>query len=645
MSVGSLGAGSGLDLESLVKQMVSAQKDAKVGLYQNKINGYESELSALGKVGSAIDNFKSSVKTLNDDELFTGRDAKIAQKEGEEVISITTDSSASNGSYSIDVNQLAKGSRVMSAPGLFSSPDDVISDQDAKLTFTAGSNEFSIDVKAGTTLSQLRNQVNTSADNFGVSVNLVDDGAGNLFFTATSAIQGAENSLRISNDVIVRDEDGNIIESTPVTIEEEPELEELPEPDPVDEVDELDLEEAMYVIKLLDSETTSDVLMELDEDNREKVLKNLSAKEIAEEVEELDTDDAADIISELPEDRQQEVISNIEDEEHQAEIRELLAYDEDTAGGLMAKELVKVYETWTVAGCLRRIRGQAKDVTRVHSIYVVNKQNKLVGRLSLKDLIVAKSDQKISDIYIKSVDSVNVHDDAEDVVKVMQKYDLEAIPVVDNYQRLIGRITIDDIVDVMKEEAEKDYQLAAGITSDVEADDSIWELTKGRLPWLLIGMFGGLGAASIINGFNDAMLKFPMLLIFIPLIQATAGNVGVQSSAIVVQGLANDTIKGELLKRLFKEFLLGLVNGIAIACVVLVISHFVFHTTYLLSVTIGIALIVVIIMAALIGTFIPIFLDKQGVDPAVATGPFITTSNDIFGILLYFLIAKMILGF
>ncbi len=242
MSVGSLGAGSGLDLESLVKQMVSAQKDAKVGLYQNKINGYESELSALGKVGSAIDNFKSSVKTLNDDELFTGRDAKIAQKEGEEVISITTDRSASNGSYSIDVNQLAKGSRVMSAPGLFSSPDDVISDQDAKLTFTAGSNEFSIDVKAGTTLSQLRNQVNTSEDNFGVSVNLVDDGAGNLFFTATSAIQGAENSLRISNDVIVRDEDGNIIESTPVTIEEEPELEELPEPDPVDEVDELDLE-------------------------------------------------------------------------------------------------------------------------------------------------------------------------------------------------------------------------------------------------------------------------------------------------------------------------------------------------------------------------------------------------------------------
>ena len=410
-------------------------------------------------------------------------------------------------------------------------------------------------------------------------------------------------------------------------------------------LDELDLEDAMYVIKLLDSETTSDILMELDEDNREKVLRNLSSKEIAEEIEELDTDDAADIISELPEERQQEVISHIEDEEHKAEIRELLTYDEDTAGGLMAKELVKVYETWTVAGCLRRIRGQAKEVTRVHSIYVVTKENKLIGRLSLKDLIVAKSDQKIADIYIASVDYVNVHEDVEDVAKVMQKYDLEAIPVVDDNQKLLGRITIDDIVDVMKEEADKDYQLAAGITGDVEADDTIWELTMARLPWLIIGMFGGIGAASIINGFSDAMLNFPALLLFIPLIQATAGNVGVQSSAIVVQGLANDSIDGSILNRLFKEFLLGLVNGLAIAVIVLVISHFAFNTSYHESLTICVALVSVIIMAALIGTFIPIFLDKRGIDAAVATGPFITTSNDVFGILIYFLIAKLILGF
>ncbi|MFD1161269.1 MULTISPECIES: magnesium transporter [Hwangdonia] len=410
-------------------------------------------------------------------------------------------------------------------------------------------------------------------------------------------------------------------------------------------LDELNLEEAMYVIKLLDSETTSEILMELDEDNREKVLKNLSAQEIAEEVEELDTDDAADIISELPEARQQEVINRIEDLEHKAEITELLAYDEDTAGGLMAKELVKVYETWTVAGCMRRIRGQAKEVTRVHSIYVVNKEEKLIGRLSLKDLIVAKSDQKISDLVKVNVDYVNVHDNAEDVAKIMAKYDLEAIPVVDDKQTLLGRITIDDIVDVLKEEAEKDYQLAAGITQDVEADDSILKLTKARLPWLLIGMFGGLGAASIIEYFNEAMGSFIVLLSFVPLIQATAGNVGVQSSAIVVQGLANDSVDGNIIKRLFKEFFLGVVNGFAIAIIALIITHFLFGTPYIVSITIGIALISVIIMAALIGTFIPIFLDKRGIDPAVATGPFITTSNDVFGILMYFLIAKLILGF
>ncbi|WP_083478275.1 magnesium transporter [Lacinutrix himadriensis] len=410
-------------------------------------------------------------------------------------------------------------------------------------------------------------------------------------------------------------------------------------------LDEATLEQATYVIKLLDSETTSDILMDLDEDIREKVLENLSAKEIAEEIQELDTDDAADIIAELPEERQQEVINKIEDLEHKDEIKELLAYDEDSAGGLMAKELVKVYETWTVAGCMRRIRGQAKDVSRVHSIYVVDKKDKLIGRLSLKDLITAKSEQKIAEISNPNVDYVFVDEHVEDVAKVMQKYDLEAIPVVNKERTLLGRITIDDIVDVMKEVAEKDYQLAAGITSDVEADDSIMKLTIARLPWLLIGMFGGLGAASIIEHFNQDMGSFIVLLSFVPLIQATAGNVGVQSSAIVVQGLANNSIDGNILKRLFKEFILGLVNGIAIAIIGLLITHFVFGTPYNVSITIAIALIAVIVMAALIGTFIPIFLDKRGIDPAVATGPFITTSNDVFGILLYFTIAKLILGF
>jgi magnesium transporter len=409
-------------------------------------------------------------------------------------------------------------------------------------------------------------------------------------------------------------------------------------------LDELDLSDTLYVIKLLDSETTSDVLMELDEDIREKVLKNLSAKEIAEEIEELDTDDAADMISELPEERKEEVIAKIEDEEHKAEIEELLAYDEDTAGGLMAKELVKVYETWTVAGCMRRIRGQAEEVTRVHSIYVVDKQEKLIGRLSLKDLIIAKNEQKISEIAKDNVDYVNVNEDAEEVAKIMSKYDLEAIPVVDENQTLVGRITIDDIVDVLKEEAEKDYQLAAGITQDVEADDSILELTKARLPWLVLGLFGGLGSVFIMKDYEHIMETVPSLFFYTPLIAAMAGNVGVQSSAIIVQGLANDNVKGSLLNRLVKEVGLSLINGLALALLVMLFG-FIIGQNSTESLAIAVSMMSVIVVAALVGTFVPIILDKRGIDPAIATGPFITTSNDILGIYLFFVLAGLIIGF
>ncbi|MDX1470987.1 MAG: magnesium transporter [Flavobacteriaceae bacterium] len=409
-------------------------------------------------------------------------------------------------------------------------------------------------------------------------------------------------------------------------------------------LDELELEQATYVIKLLDSDTTSDILMELDEDIRERVLDQLSAKEIAKEVTELDTDDAADMIAELPIERQEQVIAEISDEEHKAEIQELLAYDEDSAGGLMAKELVKVYETWTVAGCLRKIRGQAENVTRVHSIYVVDKKNKLVGRLSLKDLITAKSDQKIADIYISNVDAVNVHDHSEDVARVMQKYDLEAIPVVDDNQTLLGRITIDDIVDVIKEEADKDYQLAAGISQDVEADDSILDLTKARLPWLVLGLFGGLGSVFIMQGYEEIMDTVPELFFYTPLIAAMAGNVGVQSSAIIVQGLANDNLRGSLLQRLIKEVTLSLINGVALAFLVIAFGML-FGQNFVESLAIAVSMLSVIVVAALVGTFVPIILDKRGIDPAIATGPFITTSNDILGIYLFFVIAGLIIGF
>lgn len=409
-------------------------------------------------------------------------------------------------------------------------------------------------------------------------------------------------------------------------------------------LDELTFEEAVYIIRLLDSETTSDVLMEVDEEVREKVFEQLSAKEIAEEVNELDTDDAADVIAELPEERKQDVIRKIEDREHAKEIVELLRYDEDSAGGLMAKELVKVNENWNVLTCVKKMRQQAEEVTRVHSIYVVDDEGKLKGRLSLKDLLMASTRSKISDVYIPKVDFVHVHDDAEDVANIMRKYDLEAIPVVDELGVLVGRITIDDIVDVIKEEAEKDYQLAAGITQDVDSEDSILQLTRARLPWLFLGLIGGIGAARIMGFFEGALEENAILFMFTPLIAAMAGNVGVQSSAIIVQGLANDDVKGSVTNRLLKEMSLAAVNGLVLA-VILFFFIWIWKGDITIASAISSSLFTVIIVAGLVGTFIPLFLDKRGIDPAIATGPFITTSNDIFGILIYFWIAKMIIGF
>ena len=421
-------------------------------------------------------------------------------------------------------------------------------------------------------------------------------------------------------------------------------FEEMHHADIAEILDELSFDEAIYIIKLLDSEKTSEVLMDVDDDVREKILKNLTAKEIAEEVEELDSDDAADILGELSEERQEAVMSQIEDEEHVKEIEELLTYDEDTAGSLMAKELVKVNENWTVLKCVREMRAQAEEVTRVHSIYVVDEEGKLKGRLSLKDLLIASTKTAISEVYIPNVDYVYDHDDLDEVSFKMRKYDLEAIPVIDDNRVLLGRITIDDMVDVIKEEAEKDYQLAAGIVEDVEADDNILELTKARLPWLILGLFGGLGSVLIMEGFDEALKKYGDLFFFTPLIAAMAGNVGVQSSAIIVQGLANDNVKGSLWKRLLKELGLSLINGLVLGILLIVVASIMGYPMDL-SYTVSISMLCVIIVAALIGTFVPIILDKRGIDPAIATGPFITTSNDIFGIFLFFMIAKLILQF
>ena len=411
-------------------------------------------------------------------------------------------------------------------------------------------------------------------------------------------------------------------------------------------IQELSIDEAVYIIKLLNSAKTADALAELDEDIREGILKQLSVKEIVGEIEELDTDDAADLLSELPEARQEKVFDQINDETLADDLRELLNYEENTAGGLMAKELVKVQEDLSVLKCVNTMRAQAENVTRVHSIYVVDSKNRLKGRLSLKDLITANSQAIVKDISIPNVDFVTTNQEGEEVARVMTKYDLEAIPVVNDKKELLGRITIDDIVDFIKDEAEEDYLLAAGVSSDVEADDTIWDLSKARLPWLFLGLIGGLGSVFILQNFEQIMTQPQLrnLFFYTPLIAAMAGNVGVQSSAIIVQGLANDVVKGSLISRLVKEVGLSLINGLALSAL-LILFGILINQELILSLTIAGAMMSVIIVAALIGTFVPIILDKNGIDPAIATGPFITTCNDIFGIYLFFYIAKIILHF
>jgi magnesium transporter len=410
-------------------------------------------------------------------------------------------------------------------------------------------------------------------------------------------------------------------------------------------LDELDFDEATYIFKVLDSEKTAEILLELEDDLRENILSRLSPKEIAEELDELETNDAADIIGELSKEIKAEVISELQDVEHAKDIVELLRYPEDTAGGIMHKELVKVNENWNVLTCVKEMRIQAENISRVHSIYVVDDEDRLKGRLSLKDLLTTSTRTNISDVYIRKLNSVNVDTEDVEVARIMQKYDLEAIPVVDELGRLVGRITIDDIIDVIKDEADQDYQLAAGISQDVEADDSILDLTKARLPWLVLALLGGFITVKVLGLFEGAMLEHGKLFFFTPLIAAMAGNVGVQSSAIIVQGLANDTLSGSLFNRLIKEVSLSLLNGLILAIILFLGSHFLLNVEFIIGVIVTTALVSVIIIASLIGTFVPLLLDKFGIDPALATGPFITTSNDICGILIYFSIAKLILGF
>ena len=415
-------------------------------------------------------------------------------------------------------------------------------------------------------------------------------------------------------------------------------FEELHPADIAEVFDRLEEEQVHYLWKLIDVEERGDVLVELEEDVRETLLASLTNEEIAEEVlENIDSDDAADVVGELSEERAEKVIAQLDTEDRE-DLLTLLRHPEGTAGALMGTELIRVEMDWTVTQAIREMRRQAEEVGTVHSVYVVNSAGQLLGRLSLKRLLLEASSTRstIGDLFREDdTRTVKVDDPDELVVQVMKKYDLVALPVVDDHNRLLGRITIDDVVDLMEEEAEKDYQLASGLSDEVESDDSLWEMTRARLPWLLIGLFGGLAGAYVIGAFD--IERFPSMALFIPLIAAMGGNVGVQSAAIVVQGLAGGRTPSDarLAPRLLKELSVALLNG-SICALVILGASLVLGYGWNLSVTVSLALIAVIVFAALFGTFVPLTLDQFKIDPALATGPFITTANDIIGLIIYF---------
>ncbi|MHA6697812.1 magnesium transporter [Chryseobacterium sp. A301] len=406
----------------------------------------------------------------------------------------------------------------------------------------------------------------------------------------------------------------------------------------------LDQEGQKFVYDLMGNEQSAEMLLEIDEDQRKKFLTQLSSKEIADEIiGEIHSDDAADLIAELSEKQQDEIINHLDDEEHAQNIVDLLRYDEDTAGGLMATELVKVSQNLSVIAAVKEMRKQAEDLDEVYSIYVVDESEKLLGTLSLKRLLTTSSTSKVVDVYNSKIRWVKDNDEAEEVARFMQRYDLFEVPVVDSLNKLVGRITIDDVLDFIKEENEKDYQLASGISSDVDHTDSLFQMTRARLPWLVIGMVGGLVGSRVLQGNQSALQTEPVLMFFVPLIAATAGNIGVQASAIIVQGLANDTLGKDTYRTLLKEVSVSAASGAILALLIFAFNLLFNHHDLTISLTISISLLAVIMVAAVIGTVVPIVLNRNKIDPAIATGPFITTSNDILGVLIYFAIARMML--
>ncbi len=408
---------------------------------------------------------------------------------------------------------------------------------------------------------------------------------------------------------------------------------------------ELDIDEAEYLYLLLDEENQADVLMELDEDERQQLLSKMDAEDIAKQIEHLDTDDAVDVIQELDEDEREKILSHIDDVEQAGDIIDLLKYDEDTAGGLMGTEMIVVNENWSMPECIRQMRMQAEDMDEVYYVYVVDNDDRLKGTLPLKKLIPHPSVSKIKHVMEDDPVAVKADTPIDEVALDFEKYDLVAMPVVDSIGRLLGRITVDDVMDQVRDSNERDYQLASGLTHDVESDDKLFAQTKARLPWLLIGMIGGLCNSFILGKFEGGFVVDPALALFIPLIGGTGGNVGTQSSAIVVQGLANGSLDiKKSTQQLLKELGVGLLNGGIIALLVFIYNYFTIgHGHEVTTFAVSISLFCVVMFASVFGTFVPLTLEKLKIDPALATGPFISITNDIIGMLIYMSISSWLI--
>jgi magnesium transporter len=424
-----------------------------------------------------------------------------------------------------------------------------------------------------------------------------------------------------------------------------PVLEKLYPADIAELFDELELDEAVYVASLLEPQKKVDVLTELESDVKLKFLAGYTNDQIANDFfAYIDSDDAADILNSMDTNQGKEILRTLEDKEHSKNISSLLKFADNVAGGLMAKELIKVKLNWTVKQCTDEIRLQAEEVSKVYTIYVVDDYDELVGWVSLKAILLAKEKMTVDEIYNDNIIYEYTYTSGEEVAATIQKYDLVALPIVDAFNRLVGRITFDDIIDFVKEEADKDYQMLSGISGGKDTSDTVISNTKARLPWLIIGLAGGIASSLVIGGFEEELTKNVQLALFMPLIMAMAGNVGVQSSSIMVQGLANNSItNSDVWGKLGKELAIAVINGLV--CSGLLMGYGFLSGNHLdIMMTVSLALLSVILMAAVIGTIVPLALDKLKIDPALATGPFITTSNDLLGLFLYFMIGNLFLA-